>query len=154
MSRCTTSIAGWSLSFSDFIDICGVPDGFRGLYLMDSNSGEDSDQGENILLQLNFAREVLNRLQTPLLLLVNDHTQSKINRLAIDLFSQRARSNVYFDESPEEFEWQAYYEEGNGAAGTRVKAGKKGPVADNSDWENTTRSFNPEEVVPSEKNCT
>jgi len=56
---------------------------------------------ENLLTKLNFARETLYALQTPILFWVHENNLSEIANQAADLYSQRALANIYFDDIPE-----------------------------------------------------
>lgn len=61
--------------------------------------------GNDILLQLNFAREFFQELGIPIIFWVNQQHLSLVANQAADLYSQRALTTVYMDE---EIEGEAY----------------------------------------------
>lgn len=56
---------------------------------------------ENLLTKLNFSRETLYALRTPMLFWVHENNLQTIHNHFADVYSQRALANIYFDDIPE-----------------------------------------------------
>ena len=72
----------------------------------------DGEKGcTDLLLELNFGRERLIALQTPILFLINEKSFPLVSSNAIDLFSHRAKSIIEFSERPEKgIEWRLQFD--------------------------------------------
>jgi tetratricopeptide (TPR) repeat protein len=74
-------------------------------------TGQLTKTGQNHLLELNFARESLNRLDRPIVFWINPENQALLANQAADLFGQRRLSTFYFSYHPEVFDDNPFFQD-------------------------------------------
>ncbi len=92
-----------------------TPPGFDGLIISNldqvvspynPNKDDIRFDDKRQLIELNFAREELNKLGVPMIFWVSEQSIARINQYAQDLFRQRQMMTIYVNTLPDEFGYQ------------------------------------------------